>query len=189
MSSVRIKTEICQYVHAPVIVPPDAQRCDFWGSEDEFEVIIMKELGSKKGYIRDGRAPVPKSEVTSRIMSRIRGKDTKPELELRKALRKIGLSGYRLHWKKSPGRPDIAYPGQKVAIFVHGCFWHRCTHCNPPYPKSHTNFWEKKFHKNTERDLKKQKALEDLTWKVFVFWECQIKENALRCAKKIKHAF
>jgi len=113
MSSVRIKTEICQYVHAPVIVPPDAQRCDFWGSEDEFEVIIMKELGSKKGYIRDGRAPVPKSEVTSRIMSRIRGKDTKPELELRKALRKIGLSGYRLHWKKSPGRPDIAYPGKR----------------------------------------------------------------------------
>lgn len=86
-----------------------------------------------KNYIRDGRAPIPESEITSKVMSAVRGKDTKPELALRKALKDVGIQGYRLHWKRAPGRPDIAYPGSKVAIFVHGCFWHRCPYCNPRF--------------------------------------------------------
>ncbi|WP_230740287.1 very short patch repair endonuclease [Methanooceanicella nereidis] len=136
-------------------------------------------------FIRDGRSPIPESEVTSRVMSSIRGKDTKPELKLRKALRDAGLSGYRLHWKKAPGRPDIAYPGKKIAIFVHGCFWHRCPKCNPPTTKTHKNFWDEKFRKNVERDKKKTEALVNTGWKVFVFWECEIESDLQKCVDQI----
>ena len=76
-------------------------------------------------YVRDKRSPVPKSEAASRVMSANRGRDTGPELRLRRALWAAGRRGYRLHYKKAPGRPDIAYPSRKIAIFVHGCFWHR----------------------------------------------------------------
>lgn len=139
-------------------------------------------------YIRDGRAPTPELEITSKVMSANKGKDTKPELALRKALRKIGIPGYRLHLKKTPGRPDIAYPRRKVAIFVHGCFWHRCPYCNLPLPNSHTDFWKKKFERNKERDIAKIHALEDVGWKVFAFWECEIKRDAIACAKGVKTA-
>lgn len=128
-------------------------------------------------YIRDGRAPIPESEITSRIMSAVRGKNTKPEVRLRKALFNSGLSGYRLHWKKVPGRPDVAYPGAKLAIFVHGCYWHRCPHCKPAFPKTHIRFWKNKFQKNVERDRRKIRELHKLGWKVKVIWECQIRDN------------
>jgi len=139
-----------------------------------------------RDYIRDGRAPIPEDETRSRIMSAIRGKDTKPELAVRTALREIGLPGYRLHWKKAPGRPDIVYPGRRIAIFVHGCYWHRCPHCNPSLPKTHTDFWEKKFQRNVERDARKQKVLSEEGWKVFVFWGCQIKDDVFALVEKVK---
>lgn len=137
-------------------------------------------------YIRDGRAPIPDKEATSKAMSANKGKNTKPELILRKALRTVGLTGYRIHWKKAPGRPDIAYPDRKIAIFVHGCFWHRCPYCDPALPKSHTEFWSEKFRENKERDAKKISDLEGAGWKIIVFWECQIKIDAANCANKIK---
>ncbi|MDG6245054.1 MAG: very short patch repair endonuclease [Methanolobus sp.] len=137
-------------------------------------------------YLRDGRAPIPDSEVTSRVMSSNKGKDTKPEILMRDALRQVGIPGYRLHWKKAPGRPDIAYPGKRIAIFVHGCYWHRCPHCDLPLPRSNTAFWAEKFRKNKERDKKKLKALGDEGWDVLVFWECEIKKDAIGCAKKVK---
>jgi len=136
--------------------------------------------------MRDGRAPVPSSEVTSRVMSANRGKDTKPELLIRHALRGAGLVGYRLHWTKALGRPDIAYPGRKVAVFVNGCFWHRCPVCNLPLPKSNTQWWEKKFERNRERDKRKQEALEAEGWRVLVLWECEIRENPHACAERIR---
>ena len=89
----------------------------------------------------------------------VRG-NTKPELQLRQLLREAGYPGYRLHWKQAPGTPDIAYPGRKVAIFVNGCFWHRCPHCSPPNPKSHSEFWETKFARNQERDARKVRQLD-----------------------------
>ncbi len=131
----------------------------------------------EKVYIRDGRAPIPKSKTTSRVMSSIRAKNTKPEILLRKALWKNGLSGYRLHWKKVPGKPDIAYPKKKIAIFVNGCFWHRCPHCEPSSPKTHKKFWEDKFAKNIERDYRKNQELKNAGWTVITVWECRIKEN------------
>ena len=139
-------------------------------------------------YIRDGRAPIPESETTSKIMSSIRAKNTKPELMLRKALFHSGLSGYRLHWKKVPGRPDISYPGKKIAIFVNGCFWHRCPHCNPSFPKTHVEFWQEKFDKNVERDKRKINDLKKLGWKVLVFWECKIKEDLEGCVSIVRLA-
>lgn len=137
-------------------------------------------------YIRDGRAPIPTSEATSRVMSANLGKNTKPELALRKALRAIGLPGYRLHWKKASGRPDIAYPGRKIAIFVNGCYWHRCPHCDLPLPKSNTEFWMEKFKRNKERDAEKILKLEGEGWRVLVFWECEIKMDVFTCAGKVK---
>lgn len=125
-------------------------------------------------YIRDGRAPIPDKELTSKIMSSIRAKDTKPELILRKALWNRGIRGYRLHWKKAPGKPDIAFPGKKVAIFVNGCYWHRCPHCKPSLPKTHSDFWNNKFEKNIARDKKILLELKNLGWEIIVIWECEL---------------
>ena len=127
--------------------------------------------------MRDKRTPEPTNETTTKVMKSNKGRDTTPEIIVRKALREAGFSGYRLNWKKAPGRPDIAYPGKKVAIFVNGCFWHRCPYCNLSTPKTHSDFWQQKFQKNVERDERKTKELETMGWNVFTLWECQIKTN------------
>ena len=121
--------------------------------------------------------PHPASEVTTKVMKANKSKDTKPEMILRKALREAGFPGYRLHWKKAPGHPDIAYPGRKVAIFVNGCFWHRCPHCNLPTTKRNQEYWVPKFERNVERDKKEQEDLIRLGWTVEVVWECEIKKD------------
>ena len=139
-----------------------------------------------KKYIRDGRSPIPEKEITSKIMSRIKGKNTKPEITLRQEMWKIGIKGYRLHWKKASGRPDIAFPSKKVAIFVNGCYWHRCPNCNPSFPKTHQDFWKEKFKQNKERDKNKINDLQEDGWKVIVIWECKIKKNIEECLNKIK---
>lgn len=141
--------------------------------------------GSTRTYLRDGRAPIPEREATSRAMSANRGKDTKPEIILRKALREIGFSGYRLHWKGAPGRPDIAYPRHRLAIFVHGDFWHRCPVCNLPLPKTNIEFWEQKLERNVQRDARKVAELEAAGWEVVICWEHEIRTNPLICAKRI----
>jgi len=121
-------------------------------------------------------------------MSANRGKDTKPEMVLRKALRDNGMAGYRLHWQKAHGRPDISYPGRKMAIFVHGCYWHRCPHCDLPLPKSNTDFWKAKFDRNVERDAKKVKDLKDDGWRVLTIWECEIKDDLDKVVQAIAEA-
>lgn len=143
-------------------------------------------MKNKKEYIRDGRAPIPKNEQISKTMSAIKGKNTKPELRLRKALWDNGIRGYRLHWKKVPGRPDIAFPGKKIAIFVNGCYWHRCPLCNPSCPKSNVEFWENKFTRNVERDRLKNQALEEIGWTVLTIWECEIKKELDTQVERIK---
>lgn len=146
----------------------------------------MKNSINKTSYIRDGRAPIPKKEITSIIMSKIRAKNTKPEILLRKALIKKGLKGFKLHYKKIPGKPDICYLNNKLAIFINGCFWHRCPICKPKMPKSHKKFWSEKFKKNVERDKRKIKELLDMGWAVFIVWECEIKNDILNVVKRIK---
>ena len=104
--------------------------------------------------------------------------NTKPELLVRQRLRQAGLTGYRLQWK-GPGHPDIAWPGKKVALFVNGCFWHRCPYCHPSTPKSHVEYWSVKFERNVERDKRNRQELEDAGWTVHVVWECQLKKKVI----------
>ena len=139
-----------------------------------------------KDYYRDKRSPKPLNESTSKVMSANKAKNTKPEINLRKALWSEGHKGYRLNWKKVPGRPDIAYPGKKIAIFVNGCYWHRCPKCNLPLPKTNTDFWKEKFDKNVKRDKKKNDELLSLDWIVLVFWECDIKSDISNSIQKVK---
>jgi len=126
---------------------------------------------------RLGPIPESTSAAVTKSMKGNRGRDTRPEVELRRLLREAGFPGYRLHWKKAPGHPDIAYPGRKVAIFVNGCFWHRCPHCNPPLPKSHVDYWHKKFDLNIERDARKTAELEGAGWTVVTVWECKLRDD------------
>ena len=139
-----------------------------------------------KKYLRDGRAPIPIKESVSRVMSSNKDKNTTPELQLRKALCAKNIKGYRLHWNKVPGRPDIAFPGKKMAIFVNGCYWHRCPHCKLTLPKSNTSFWKEKFEKNIERDKRKIEKLKEMNWTVLTVWECQIKIDINKSVEKIK---
>ena len=124
----------------------------------------------------DHRNPSPTNDTVSKVMKANKGRDTGPELLLRKALRDAGWPGYRVNWKV-PGRPDIAYPGRKVAIFVNGCFWHRCPICDLPLPKSNVEFWKNKFERNIERDRHKAIELNGMGWTVITVWECQIKKD------------
>ncbi len=129
-----------------------------------------------RSYIRDGRAPIPKDERTSALMSRIRGKNTGPEKALRSALRSMGITGYRLHYNKAPGRPDIAFVNRKIAIFVHGCFWHGCPYCRPARPKSNNSFWAEKLDRNIARDKQKLRELKKAGWRAITIRECRLKK-------------
>ena len=122
--------------------------------------------------------PPPSSPATTNVMKANKGANTKPELVVRKRLRDAGLVGYRLHWKVA-GKPDIAWPGKKVAIFVNGCFWHRCPHCDLPLPKSNVEYWVAKFDANQERDEHKVRELTEAGWRVHTIWECQLKKDAI----------
>lgn len=106
-------------------------------------------------------------------MRLIRAKDTQPELFIRKALFSLGYR-YRLHERKLPGCPDIVFPSQRKAIFVHGCFWHRHANCRlARLPKSKLEYWQPKLLLNQKRDESNQRKLKRLGWKLFVVWECQ----------------
>lgn len=103
---------------------------------------------------------------------------------LRKLLRENGYPGYRLHWKIA-GKPDIVFPGKKIAIFINGCFWHRCPYCHPSMPKHNAEFWADKFEKNIERDKKDLLILETSGWKTIVVWECEINKDPSEVVRRI----
>jgi DNA mismatch endonuclease, patch repair protein len=114
----------------------------------------------------------------SENMRRIRSKDTKPELVVRKLVRSLGFTGYRIYRKDIPGKPDLAWIGRKLAIFMHGCFWHG-HNCKKGIrkPKSRIDYWDSKIERNRQRDHTQQAILESLGWKVLVIWECELKNN------------
>jgi DNA mismatch endonuclease (patch repair protein) len=136
-------------------------------------------MANKEKYIRDKRSPNPLSENISKVMSANKAKNTRPELLLRRLFWKNGLRGYRIHPKDIPGRPDICFTTKKVAIFVNGCFWHRCPHCNYALPKHNSHFWQTKFKNNMDRDEKKISQLKDAHWKVITIWECELKKDSI----------
>jgi DNA mismatch endonuclease (patch repair protein) len=111
------------------------------------------------------------------MMSRIRGKNTKPELLLRRALHGLGLR-FRIHVKKLPGKPDIVLPQFRAVVHVHGCFWHRHPNCRfATTPASRPDFWRTKFEGTVERDAKTDRALRSLGWRTAVVWECELKDR------------
>jgi DNA mismatch endonuclease (patch repair protein) len=115
------------------------------------------------------------TKTRSRMMAGIRGKNTTPELRLRKALHGAGFR-FRLHSAKLPGRPDIVLPRYRAAIFVHGCFWHRHDGCrNASVPKTNAVFWEEKFARNIERDATNVAGLHAAGWRIAIIWECAIR--------------
>lgn len=114
-------------------------------------------------------------ETRSRNMSLIRAKNTQPELLVRKALHKLGFR-YRIHYPLQ-GKPDIIFPSRKLAIFIHGCFWHGHGCKFDHKPKSHKLFWSSKIIKNKKRDLRNNKALEEKGWQVLIVWECDIRNK------------
>lgn len=119
-------------------------------------------------------APLTRSEN----MSRIRGKDTKPEMTVRRAFWADGLR-YRLHDKRLPGNPDLVFPGRRTVVFVHGCFWHCHEGCsNFRIPKTRADWWAAKLARNKARDAEVQAKLEAAGWRVVVIWECEVTDGS-----------
>jgi DNA mismatch endonuclease (patch repair protein) len=113
----------------------------------------------------------------SALMSKIRGKNTLPELAVRRAAHKLGFR-FRLHSADLPGKPDIIFPRLKKIILVHGCYWHRHPACIRSYtPKSNIEFWQKKFSANITRDQEAIEKLKSLGWEVLIIWECETKDS------------
>jgi len=131
-------------------------------------------------------ADIMSPEQRSERMSRIRGRDTRPELALRRHLHADGFR-YRLH-QNLPGSPDLVLPKYKSVIFVHGCFWHRHAGCRVANtPKSNVDFWKGKFARNVKRDATVESTLRQAGWRVLVVWECELntKEKAATTAAKV----
>lgn len=121
-------------------------------------------------------------------MSRVRSKDTKPELALRKELFSRGFR-YRLHAKGLPGKPDIVFKKYKAVVFVHGCFWHLHSECRDGrIPKSKLDYWKPKLERNKERDVINKQTLTSNGWLVIVVWECEINKELTQIGDKIASA-
>lgn len=115
------------------------------------------------------------AETRSRIMAAIRGKDTGPEMGLRRALHRAGHR-FRLHAADLPGRPDVVFRSRRITVFVHGCFWHRHGACgHAALPKSNREFWRRKFARNIARDGTACERLKAMGWKAIIVWECELR--------------
>jgi len=137
---------------------------------------------------RRASRPDPHSEAQRRRnMSRIRSRDTKPELQLRRALHAAGLR-YRLHDRRLPGTPDIVFPGRRAVIFVHGCFWHGHDCPLSITPATRTEFWEDKIRRNRTRDSASEAALLGAGWRVLTVWECALRGRERRPLDEIVSA-
>ena len=121
----------------------------------------------------------------SEVMSKIKGKNTKPEIILRSQLFKQGFR-FRIHQKNLPGKPDIVLSKYRTVIFVHGCFWHYHKDCREGrIPSTNSKYWKEKLQRNIARDKANIKALRKDKWKVFVIWECEIEKQLERTMKKL----
>jgi len=119
-------------------------------------------------------------------MSQIRGKNTKPEMTIRRLLWKNGLRGYRIHYDL-PGKPDIVFTRTKTAIFIDGCFWHKCPECFHE-PKTNTDFWMKKINHNVQRDKEINAQLSTEGWNILRFWEHEVRKDPETVVRKIRSA-
>jgi DNA mismatch endonuclease, patch repair protein len=118
-------------------------------------------------------------------MRHIRSQDTVPELAVRRLLRELGY-GYRLHWKRLPGNPDLVFAGRRKVIFVHGCFWHQHVGCRIAHrPRSNTGYWLKKLERNKNRDICNCEQLVGMGWAYLIVWECELKDRETLSAKLV----
>lgn len=121
----------------------------------------------------------------SRMMSGIRGRDTRPERTMRKALFARGMR-FRLHAKNLPGRPDLVFPRYRAVVFVHGCYWHQHPGCSfATRPASHVQFWSEKLASNVARDIHRIDELRARGWRVAVVWECELRANSEAVADRV----
>jgi DNA mismatch endonuclease (patch repair protein) len=150
-----------------------------------FKIVLFKHNMTKKSIHTS--TPETAQQRVSRLMKANKSKGTKPELFLRKALWNSGTRGYRLHLKNVPGRPDIAFPSKRLAVFVHGCFWHQCPHCEgkKAYPRSNQEFWRAKFAENATRDVRVKEQLLALGWRSLVLWECEVLRDTAACVHRV----
>lgn len=115
----------------------------------------------------------------SRVMARVKGRDTSPEIAVRSLLHRLGYR-FRLHRKDLPGKPDVVLPRYRTVVLVHGCFWHQHPGCEAAArPASHTEYWNRKLDANRARDIRNQAELERLGWRVVIVWECETKDSSV----------
>ncbi len=139
---------------------------------------------SASGSQSDPLTPQKRSETMSRVKSR----NTKPELRVRSALHATGYR-FRLHRKDLPGNPDIVLPKHRAAVFVHGCFWHQHPGCRKAtIPQNNRPYWEKKLGRNVERDERSQRALAERGWEVITLWECEIPRDEAALRERLRDA-
>lgn len=110
-------------------------------------------------------------------MAAIKGRDTKPELKIRKALHALGFR-YRMHAKELPGKPDLVLPKYKAVVFINGCFWHQHDCAMFKWPLTRVDFWREKIDRNVSNDVRNLEALKSAGWRVATLWECSIKGKA-----------
>ena len=125
-------------------------------------------------FKRYGRSPNPKNSSISKLMSSVSLRGSRPEEMVRKFLSTNKVLGYRLNCQGILGRPDICFKKSKIAIFIHGCFWHRCPKCDLSLPHHNRDFWSNKFEANVARDKKNCTILKKEGWEVITIWECEI---------------
>ncbi|MEA1015141.1 very short patch repair endonuclease [Sphingosinicella sp. LY1275] len=120
-------------------------------------------------------------------MARVKGKNTKPENQVRRLAHRMGYR-FRLHRRDLPGKPDLVFPRAKLAVFVHGCFWHRHENCRrSSTPQTREAFWTAKFDATIKRDVAQRHALEALGWRVLTIWQCELRDE-LALSKRLEAA-
>lgn len=133
-------------------------------------------------------APPASSPAIRTSMQGNKSLKTKPEFILKNVLKKAGLRSFLTNYKELPGTPDFAFPDAKLAIFLHGCFWHRCPYCNPHFPNSNQEYWSAKFARNKRRDARVRSELRAQGWRPMVVWECKLKKNPYKILYRIRKA-
>ena len=123
----------------------------------------------------------------SRMMSRVRGRNTRPELYVRRAVWSYGFR-YRLHLSSLPGTPDLVLPKYRLAVFVHGCFWHQHGCPKSKRPSTNREFWDRKLDGNVDRDVRDRTRLENMGWFVVVIWECSLESGTENLLMQLKRA-
>lgn len=129
-------------------------------------------------------ADVVDPATRSRMMSGIQGKNTKPELIIRKGLHALGFR-YRIHDKRLPGKPDLVFARYRAVIFVHGCFWHRHNCHLFRWPKTNRKFWTSKLNRNHDLDIEHQNRLRQNRWRILIVWECALRGSTARSLDKL----